>query len=416
MNQEATLAVTTESTAKQTAVRVFGALCLAHLVVDGLATLLPASLGLIEIRSQLTPEQAAWLLGLGSLTSGLAQPLCALFSDRLRTRSLTVVGILLGGIGFGLLGFARNQISLSLIYILGMVGAGMFHPIAATTVAQLHANLRNLAAGGFFVAGMIGGVGGALLWPRWLAGESGFDRLPLIVLPCVLIALFVRSSHERLPSLKHQAPKPMDASSLGKNWGAVCILYGSSILRHSVNTSLVYLFVRWTQQVVASEHSHWSPAEIARAAAPTVGNLNAMMILGMAVGGMLAGSLISPGREKLPMIIVPLVFAPSVVLFPYLGIGWSYLLAVLAGAGFSAMIPVSIALAQHLLPHRANLAASLMMGGAGMVASVGPRCAEYGVTHFGFHATFLLVAIVLACSGLVCIALCGTKITCNQDA
>jgi MFS family permease len=102
---------------------------------------------------------------------------------------------------------------------------------------------------------------------------------------------------------------------------------------------------------------------------------------------------------------VPIVFSPVVALFPLMPIWGSYLLAVLAGIGFSSMIPISVAMAQHLLPHRANFASSLMMGGAWTVATIGPRCAEFGVTHWGLNITFLLTAGVLAVSGLVCVGI-----------
>ena len=42
--------------------------------------------------------------------------------------------------------------------MVGMIGNGMFHPIAATTVAQMYRERRNAAASIHFVAGMIGGV------------------------------------------------------------------------------------------------------------------------------------------------------------------------------------------------------------------------------------------------------------------
>jgi hypothetical protein len=66
---------------------------------------------------------------------------------------------------------------------------------------------------------------------------------------------------------------------------------------------------------------------------------------------------------------------------------------------------VTIALAQRLLPHRANLASSLMMGGAWTVSMVGPRLAEFGVTRWGLSTTFLLTACGLVLSGIVSLPL-----------
>ncbi len=384
---------------------VFVALSLGHFFVDALSTLLPASLGLIEVRAGLTPEQSAWLVGLGSLTSGLAQPICAVLSDRLRTRIMTVLGILLAGLGFAAIGLVESSTLLGIAFIVGMIGSGIFHPIAATTVAQLYKHRRNSAASVHFVAGMVGGVLGAMVFPRWLSTSDGFATLPYIVLPALLLAVFVYRCQATLPAVQNHAKQTLDLGAIRNNWKSVWYLYVSSALRYCVNTALVYLFVRWAQDGVAAEHANWSLEHVAKSAAPTVGNLNASMIFGMALGGIFAGRFVQPNRERMPMILVPLVFSPVVALLPLMPVQGAYVCAALAGAGFSAMIPISIALAQHLLPHRANLASSLMMGGAWTVATIGPRCAEFVVTHLGINMAFLLTAGVLAVSGIVCTGL-----------
>lgn len=379
----------------------FLTLSLGHLFVDSLGTLMPASLGLVEVRAGLTSVQSAWLLGMGSLTSGLAQPICAVISDRLHTRALSALGIILTGIGFALLGFAQNSVVLGITYMVGMIGNGMFHPIAATTVAQMYRERRNSAASIHFVAGMVGGVLGAMIFPRWLSTSAGFATLPYIAIPAILLGLTVLRCQSLLPAPPIHNHQTLDLTVVKKNWKSVWYLYVSSALRYCVNTALVYLFVRWAEFKFTPLDGSKSIAQIAKSAAPIVGNLNAAMIFGMAIGGILAGRFVKPNRERLPMIWVPVIFAPLVALFPYMTINVSYVFAALAGMGFSSMIPISIALAQHLLPHRAYLASSLMMGGAWTVATVGPRFAELGVNHMGLNATFLLTGAVLAVSGLV---------------
>lgn len=380
----------------------FIALSLGHLFVDSLATLVPASLGLIEVRAGLTPVQSAWLMGLGSLTSGLAQPICAMISDRLRTRILSAIGILLAGAGFALMGFTESSVALGVVYMVGMIGNGMFHPIAATTVAQMYHERRNSAASVHFVAGMVGGVLGAIIFPRWLAMPSGFDTLPIIFVPALILAVLVIRCQKALAPPPVHNDQTLDLAIVKKNWRNVWFLYLSSALRYCVNTALVYLFVRWAEFKFTPVGGSKALEQIAKDAAPTVGNLNAAMIFGMAIGGILAGRFVKTNRERGPMIWVPIAFAPLVALFPHMSVNVSYVFAAFAGIGFSSMIPISIALAQHLLPHRAYLASSLMMGGAWTVATIGPRCAELGVNHLGLNTTFLLTGAVLAVSGVVC--------------
>ena len=86
-----------------------------------------------------------------------------------------------------------------------------------------------------------------------------------------------------------------------------------------MNLALTLLFVRWAQQLVAASHAGWTPEQIATEAAPHVGSLNSFCILGMAIGGTASGFLVKPGREKWPMVLVPVAFAPAVGVMPQVG-------------------------------------------------------------------------------------------------
>jgi hypothetical protein len=78
-----------------------------------------------------------------------------------------------------------------------------------------------------------------------------------------------------------------------------------------------------------------------------------------------------------------------------------------AGLGFGSVIPMTIALAQRLLPHRTSLASGLMMGGAWCVAATGAPTAEWLDRVIGLGGAYLLVAGVLLASGLLALALPG---------
>jgi len=346
---------------------------------------------------------------LGCFSSGIAQPLCAVISDRLGTRILGIFGIALGAIGISLLGLAEGFVSLAVIYVLGMIGLGMFHPIGASTIGLLRHQSRTSAVSLFFVAGMIGGVLGAFAWPRLLASSVGFQFLPLAIFPALLLTWLVSRSVAQLPTLPVAISKSDSAAAPHADWKKVTVLFVASALRFCVNLSLMYLYMRWVQSSVAAANTDWSAEQVATTSAPLVGNLNASTLAGMALGGLLAGMLVRPGREKWPLVLVPILFAPVIVLFPHLPLSAGYLLAAMAGVGFASMIPVSIALAQHLMPSHPNLGSSLMMGGAWAVAMLGPRCAEFSATKYGIPTTFYLAAATLALAGIVCLPVAGAK-------
>lgn len=403
MSQDISLEMESSAQPSRTLGLAFGAVLAAHVAVDALGALVPSTLGLIEARLRMSTHQSAWLFGIGPLCSGLAQPICALVSDRWATRQLGVVGVALGALGIGALGFANDFVALALVYFIGVVGIGMFHPVGAATIGHLWSDRRTAAVSWFFVVGMLGGVLGSLAWPRILSLPNGFRILPLLVTPVIVLAFVLQRSFASLAPLPAPRPKHAEDAHPPIRWGLVAILYVAAALRFCVNTALAYLFLRWVQNGVATQHPDWTIDQIAQSAAPHVGNLNAALLVGMAAGGLSAGVLIRPGKEKWPTVLVPLGFAPVIALFPYLPISAGYLLAIAAGIGFAAVIPVTIAQAQHLMPGRTNLASSLMMGGAWAIAMLGPTCAEYGVNHFGLPTTFLATAATLALAGLVCL-------------
>jgi MFS family permease len=145
--------------------------------------------------------------------------------------------------------------------------------------------------------------------------------------------------------------------------------------------------------------------QIARLGSIHAGELNALNMLGMGVGGFAAGVLVRRGREKRPIVLVPLLLAPAIALFPLAGRGTGYLLALAAGVGHASVHPLTTSLAQRLLPHRTSLASSLTMGGAWAVAMLAPPAAQWALTAIGLGWTFVLAAALLASSGVVALLL-----------
>lgn len=394
-----------EDCSADTIAALFVAILICHVAVDALAALLPSTLGLLEVRLSMSPKQSAWLMGLGSLCSGLAQPICAYISDRFSTRRLGVIGIVLGAVGIGSLGLAGEIATLVLAFAVGMLGIGMFHPFGAATVGELRRHARTSAVSIFFVSGMIGGVAGAFFWPRFLATSYGFRWLPIFMVPVLLLVVYLLRHLKELGPMRVAAHEAEDSTAPGIDWVMVAILYVAAAARFCVNTALVYLYVRLAEAYVVAESPSLDLEQVATIAAPLVGNFQGATLMGMALGGLLAGAYVRPGREKWPMVLVPILFAPIILLLPQASLQVGYLLAVVAGVGFASMIPVTIALAQHLMPRHTNLASGLMMGGAWSVAMIGPRCAEYGVEKFGISTTFGLTAAMLAISGMLCLPL-----------
>ncbi|MGI9014636.1 MAG: MFS transporter [Phycisphaerales bacterium] len=390
----------------------------AHSAVDVYSAYLPPILLILSNRASLTDAQAAWLLGTGSLASGLSQPISAWISDHLDSRAFATIGLVIGAVCLSLLGLATSFVTLFGLYALGTLGVGIFHPVAAATTGQLaERSLRGNRALGlslFFVAGMIGGISGSLIAPWLTAQNHGFIWLGLTMIPGLVLAALLHRAIQKTPhrhvhdpdhAIAEADPVPIEH---GIRWIMVGALWLGNAVRFTVNMALVYLVVRYAEAITAAAHPEMTKrVEVVEAAAPLGGRLLAMLLVGMAIGGLSSGALIKRGRERLPLLLTPLLCAPAVALLPRYGVAWAQVIAVVAGIGFASMVPVSLGVAQRLLPHRTSLASSLMLGGAWFVAAIGPRLAEWCLAsdRFTMEQTFTMTAIVLAVSGMTALAL-----------
>jgi MFS family permease len=383
-----------------------------HSLVDTYSAFVPALLGVLEVRCHLTLQQSATLLGMGSICSGIAQPLTAWFNDRFDSRASAALGLFGCAACLSSIGSADNYFQLLVLYGLGMFAGGMFHPAAAATVGHLGSKRRSLSISFFFVAGMIGWAFGNVAAPRIAGLAGGMERLMLCMVPGVLAAVVLHAAVRRIPHRQtgHHTVE-LVPENIGQRWWAVAMLFLAAAIRFSVNMALMYLCVRFVQQSIAADHSAWTAEQLANTGAPLVGNLNAMMIVGMAFGGLLSGVMLPAGREKWPLVVIPILFSPAIFLLPRFGIGAAYLLSSVAGFGFASMVPVSMAVAQRMLPHRTSMASALMLGGAWALAFMGPQFAGWGVVHLGLIPTYACVAAALAISGLVLLPLRSSLIS-----
>lgn len=390
----------------------------AHSVCDFFSFMAISLIPLLTARLHLETGQIALLLGLGSVTSGVVQPLVAWASDRLDTRVLGTAGLVVAVACISMIGRARSYEMLMFLHGLGAAGIGAFHPPAAAAVGQLAGARRSLGVAVFFLAGMLGGVLGNILTPKivnlfaWANPVRHeftlpiFPRVPLVyeapdvtfgltsltwlVIPGLIAAVALGWAIHSAPHRRHDAHDShgrLSARERRARWLAVGVLYTSNVLRFSVNMALVYLFAQWAEAHVASRVGGAGLAQ-GLDASELNGPLQGMMQIGMGAGGITLGFLLGVRFEKLAFVVFPVLGAAAIALIPMAGslapggvAPAVFALGVVSGVGFGSVIPVSMALAQRLLPHRTSLASGLMLGGAWALAFVGPLVAK--IVHAG---------------------------------
>jgi FSR family fosmidomycin resistance protein-like MFS transporter len=411
-----------------------------HGVVDFFSALIIPILTVLQGHLHLAPGQNAGIIALGSITSGLIQPVVAWASDRFDTRWLGTLGLACAAVAIGSVGFVSPEplfgvisgyVQLLLIQGVGSAGIGAFHPVAAAAIGRLSGRRRSLGVSVFYVAGMVGGILGSITSPHWVKW-FGLPALAVFIVPGLAGAVVLRwaihgVAHRAADAHERHAALP--GAERNARWTAVGLLYAGNVLRFTANMALVLLVVRWADAETLRRAGVMVLSDDLRTASSTLnGTIQAGMAVGMAVGGLAAGFTLRAHHEKEALILVPVIGALGVAAFPFAGEAAAaagrpglltviaFVLAVVGGWGYGGVIPVTISLAQRLLPHRTSLASGLMMGGAWMMAAAGPFAARALDDRFGLPRAFLAVAIMLVVAGLLGIPLRGGLIRASKDA
>jgi len=417
------------------AVRI-GATIVSHSVVDFFSFVPIALMPLLTSRLDLSIKQEAQLIGIGAICSGAVQPVVAWASDRFDTRLFGSAGLALAAICVGLFGWVDHFWQLAVLMATGTMGIGAFHPPSAAAAGHLGGTKRSFVVAAFFLAGMLGGMAGNVFSPVYveaaarIAGGSetpdygaGLRALAWLVIPAVLVALVlmraIRSVGHRHHDAheKHATLPPRERSA---RWAATGLLYIGNIVRFTADLSLAFLLIQWSKMVTQDTASLEVLTQQAGAEASTLnGLLQAFKQLGMGVVGLLAGTFLPMRLAKPALVLAPWFGAIAAVSLPYAAHAapgaerWVGLaLAMCAGVGIGSMVPVTIALAQRLLPHRTSLASGMMMGGAWVFAPVGPWIMEVLIARegVGLDGAFLGLGCILVFAGLLGLLLPGKLI------
>ena len=362
--------------------------------------------------------------------SGLFQPLFAWISDRFNTRAFCPLGILIGSVCIGSIGFAQSFEQLIALQIVGVLATGFYHPISTALAGQTGArgfrHGRAFAVGMFIAAGMVGQTASSLVTPQMTA-ELGLGALVWLVPPGVLLAIAMHLIVRKIP---HRADHDsirvfsVEPGERRKRWGVVASLTVQNALRFTVNVGMFTLFNVWAESKIRD----------ADKASMLSGELIACSTLGMGIGVILAGRLVKRGRERKALVWMSVAGAIAIGALGFVGDAvWNasvgdgdpatrtvlgllplYLLAIVAPLGYFATFPITASLGQRLLPGHTSIATSLLMGVGWAISSLqvfyatwmlGARLEDasllperdIAMAFVGFAALIVVAGVLAAC-------------------
>ncbi|MGH9934824.1 MAG: MFS transporter [Blastocatellia bacterium] len=356
----------------------------AHFVLDSYSSFLFQLLPLMATKLSLTPAQAGLVPPMLTIASSLMQPVYGVISDRYLKRSMVVFGPLIAAIFLSCLGMADSLAGLMALVIVGGVGVGMFHPQGAALVSHAASSdglgrRQGMVMSVFSSAGTVGYALGPLLVAmavnRYGLENSWYTAIWGVAF-CVIMFRYCPPLERR--SKAEGAPALTDA--LRAAWAPLTLLYFAVVLRSAVSVSV---------------QTYWPFAlKSAGMTEMEYGSVLAGFLFFGGVGGFFGGMLADRlGARRVSMVAMliaaPLLFAA----FSTRGT-LSNVLLMAGGAVLNLPIPISVVMAQRLVPGGASTVSALMMGfawgaGALMTPIVGAMS-----ERFGFARALMVAALV----------------------
>jgi len=160
---------------------------------------------------------------LRSIEGGIASPLVGFATDRYGARRLLLLGSILGGIGFILLGQIQTLWSFYLLFIFLSVGSSLLFPVPGwTAVANWFVRKRGIALGA--LSATMGIAGLVIYLINWLIGLYGWRHTSVILgigmwaigIPCSLLVRTRPEPYGLLPdgdAVPHREPPDRAAAS-----------------------------------------------------------------------------------------------------------------------------------------------------------------------------------------------------------
>lgn len=319
----------------------------AHFLNDFYVSFLAPLLPLVVAKFNLSLALAGFLATVLTASAAMSQPVFGAIADRLQRRIFVILGPALTVAAMGLLGLAPTYGTLLVLLLIAGTGTASFHPQGASTAG--HASGRHKGTGlSLFVAG---GELGYALGPLVIAlvvAARGLDATWMVALPGVAASVLLWRS---IPP-RHALPTRPRGESLRAGLVA------------AVGPLALLWFIVVLRSVVISSYQTFLPLLLkARGGSIVAGGAALFLFGGVGALGGLAGGVLSDRVGRRRMVAVSLILsAPLLLAFIRIHGPWAYVFLAAAGIAVSLSAAVTIVMAQELLPHRASVASSIVMG------------------------------------------------------
>lgn len=319
----------------------------AHFLNDFYVAFLAPLLPLVVTRFGISLTLAGLLATMLNTSAAMSQPLFGALADRMRRRVLVIAGPALTAAAMGLMGLAPSYGALIVLLLIAGTGTASFHPQGASTAWEASGTRKGAGLSLFVAGGELGYALGPLIIALVVAAW-GLGTTWIVALPGLFAFLLLWRS---IPPRREISPRPREASLRADLAGALGPL-------------TVLWFIVVLRSIIISAYQTFIPLLLNQRGGSIVAGGAAVFLFGGigALGGVSGGTFSDRvGRRR--MVALSLILgAPLLLAFTRADGPWAYVFLAAGGIAIYLSAAVTIVIAQELLPHRASVASSIVMG------------------------------------------------------
>lgn len=335
------------------------------------------------------------------ITSSIIQPAFGIISDRVSTRTMIPISLVVATSGMVVIAFASTYATIVIGVIIMGLGVTAYHPESSKLVHYVGGKRKGKAMSTFALGGNIGLAAGPLLVGLGIAllgNRAALMYIPTTVVTIVLFQRALRKIYARLDDATRLESEAYDATDKkppisNETWKTMGILLVAIALRSGANASLMTFIPLYFTNLLGNTTAFSSM-------------LLTTFLMAGALGTFLGGP-ISDRYGGKPVISGSLIVsAPLITLIPYVGDTWIVLpLLIVAGFVLISSFAVTTVFGQALLPHHVGLASGLTLGIS--VGTGGLTVVPLGWIgdHWGLTSTFVLIGLLTLIGGLLALGL-----------
>lgn len=361
-------------------------LSLAHMANDTYAGFLNPIMPFIAVKINITMAVATVIMSIAQVCASMFQPIFGFWADNMVKRAFIFWGLIFGSLFIPLATNAPNAFILTLFVILGNLGGSFFHPQALGFISKFSKGNFVSNMGLFISAGTIGFSFGPII-SALVADHLGLDKIPYTAIVGLVIAMFmfkfVPKMYKPDVEVEHKNLRESFKEILSNKY--MIILMVIAIMKSLItNSSMILLPFLWK----AIGHN-----------ASYIGIALFLFMLAGGLGSYLSGKVETKIGAKKVFYISMIGTLPITALFvatyrthPIISV------AIFILMGFITMlaVPVTMVIAQRLLPEYRSIVSGFINGFSWGIVAVFLTIVGFSAQAFGIAKVLLIVSFLPA--------------------